>query len=186
MKKLMSTPTPLQRFVEIMSRLFWSALQRIAHRYDGVVLRIWADKPRAQRLSSGFLSSTASVRRSRTCAPLTVERTGGPVIEEGGQDLELQIDKALKQACLDVAARARHAAANQRGKHALHDRAASQHVGNSQADWNRTQDRLAVEPHHAGAGLGEQVLSGPPHPRPLFAISRDAGINDPRSPRRSA
>ncbi len=54
-KRLMSTPTALHRFVDIMSALFWSALQRIVHRYDGVASRIWVHEPPSAEIVYRFL-----------------------------------------------------------------------------------------------------------------------------------
>ena len=57
---------------------------------------------------------------------------------------------------------------------------AGQHVGDRQAERHRPLVLVAVQPHHAGARLRQQILARPRHPRPLFAIAGDRGIDDAR------
>ena len=54
-KGLMSQPEPLHRFVEIMSALFHSAVQRIANHYSGDASRIWNGKPSSAEVVYRFL-----------------------------------------------------------------------------------------------------------------------------------
>lgn len=44
-KRLMSQPRPLHRYADIMSDLFWKAVQRIRKQYDGDASRIWTGNP---------------------------------------------------------------------------------------------------------------------------------------------
>ncbi|MBI4185375.1 MAG: iron-sulfur cluster loop [Proteobacteria bacterium] len=54
-KRLMSKPAPLHRFVDTMSGLFWSAVQRITSRYGGDASRIWAGNPPSAEVVYRFL-----------------------------------------------------------------------------------------------------------------------------------
>lgn len=54
-KGLMSEPAPLHRFVDIMSGLFHSAVQRIANQYSSDASRIWAGKPSSAEVVYRFL-----------------------------------------------------------------------------------------------------------------------------------
>ncbi len=54
-KQLMTEPEPLHRFVDKMTDHFWSAVQRIDHRYGGDATRIWAGKPPSAEVVYRFL-----------------------------------------------------------------------------------------------------------------------------------
>ena len=54
-KKLMSEPEPLHRFLDKMSSVFHSALQRIANEYAGDASRIWAEEPSSAEVVYRFL-----------------------------------------------------------------------------------------------------------------------------------
>jgi len=51
----MAKPEPLHRFVDIMSGLFHSAIQRIGHHYGGDASRIWAGGPPSAEVVYRFL-----------------------------------------------------------------------------------------------------------------------------------
>jgi len=53
--RLMSQPEPLHRFVDIMSGLFHSAVQRISGQYGGNAGHIWANNPSSAELVYRFL-----------------------------------------------------------------------------------------------------------------------------------
>lgn len=97
-----------------------------------------------------------------------------------GQHLELKIDQRLQQARFDMAARAGHAAPHQCGKDPLRGGGARQHVGDRQAEGHRTLVLVAVQPHHAGTGLRQQILPGPLDPGAFLAIAADRGIDQAR------
>ena len=54
-KRLMSKPDPLHRFVDKMSGLFQSAVQRIASQYAGDAARIWTGNPSSAAVIYRFL-----------------------------------------------------------------------------------------------------------------------------------
>lgn len=54
-RRLMSNPEPLHRFVEIMSGNFYSAIQLISKRYDGDASLIWSDEPSSAEVVYRFL-----------------------------------------------------------------------------------------------------------------------------------
>ena len=54
-RRLMSEPEPLHRFVDLMSDLFRRAVHRIAGRYSGDASRIWADTPSSAEVVYRFL-----------------------------------------------------------------------------------------------------------------------------------
>ncbi len=54
-RRLMSKPEPLHRFVDIMSRLFHLALQRIRKQYSGNAGKIWTGKPSSAEVVYRFL-----------------------------------------------------------------------------------------------------------------------------------
>ena len=54
-RRLMSEPKPLHRFVDLMSDLLWRAVHRIAGQYSGDASRIWADKPSSAEVVYRFL-----------------------------------------------------------------------------------------------------------------------------------
>ncbi len=53
--RIMSYPEPLHRFVEIMSRHFYSAIHRISHQYAGNASRIWKGNPSSAEVVYRFL-----------------------------------------------------------------------------------------------------------------------------------
>lgn len=54
-RRLMSKPAPLHRFVDKMSRLFHAGVQRIADKYSGDASRMWANKPTSAEVVYRFL-----------------------------------------------------------------------------------------------------------------------------------
>jgi len=53
--RIMSHPEPLHRYIEIMSQLFHSGIQRIRGHYDGDASHIWAGKPSSAEVDYRFL-----------------------------------------------------------------------------------------------------------------------------------
>ena len=54
-KKGVGRPEPLHRFTEVMSNLFYLAVQRIADRYSGNAARIWTGNPSSAEVIYRFL-----------------------------------------------------------------------------------------------------------------------------------
>ncbi len=99
----------------------------------------------------------------------------------GGQHLELEVDQRLQQAGLDECALAGDAAAAPAPPGCPAQAAAPASMSrDGEAEGHRALVLVAVQPHHAGARLGEQVLAGPLHPGPLVAIAADRRIDEAR------
>lgn len=54
-KEYMAKPTPLHRFTDIMSECLYSAIQRIADKYNRIASRIWAGEPSSAEVIYRFL-----------------------------------------------------------------------------------------------------------------------------------
>ncbi len=55
LRRIMSTPQPLHRYVDKMSGYFFSAVTRIVHEYDGEAAKIWTGRPSSATVVYRFL-----------------------------------------------------------------------------------------------------------------------------------
>jgi hypothetical protein len=94
-------------------------------------------------------------------AELRPRRLPAAVVEVGGQHLELEVDHRLEQARFDMGAAAGAPLPDQGGEDALDDGVAGEQVGHGEAEGDRSLVGVAVQPHHAGAGLRQEVLPRP-------------------------
>ncbi len=102
------------------------------------------------------------------------------VVEPGGEQFELQVGKHLDQRGFDKAADPLPFAPEQERQHAMRQRRPGENVADGQAHGDGAVFRPARQPHHAGAGLGKQVLPRQIDPGAGGAVARDRAIDDAR------